>query len=180
MIAAAEHVYQGLPVSLRLPYQAPSFNRLLLPMIQSVTPPPPDAALGHEISFFASALDAQDGMSVSSTEVENQINDFPEDNSKSAVPQGDNADVHNSTTTVGDAVPEYRFMSWLDDNDHDALTMEDRFFLRGQVDLSDDEGEVDEFSSQSGDSNPADHFKFAPLPISGHATDCQYNELHLC
>jgi hypothetical protein len=32
---------------------------------------------------------------------------------------------------------------------------------------------VDDFSSQSGDSNPAEHFKFAPLPISGNSTDSQ-------
>jgi hypothetical protein len=126
------------------------------------------------MSLFASALDAQDCMSVSSTEVENHFNDFPKDNCKSAVPQDDNTDVHNSTATIGDAVPAYHFMSWLDGDDPDALAMEDRFFLRGEVARSNDEEEVDEFSSQSGDSNPAEHFKFTPLPIYGPATDCQY------
>jgi hypothetical protein len=71
-------------------------------------------------------------------------------------------------------VPAYRFMSWLNDSDPDALAMEDLFFLRVEVDLSYDKEEVDNFSSQSCDSNPTYHFKFAPLPISGHATDCQY------
>jgi hypothetical protein len=112
-------------------------------------------------------------MSVSSTEVEDQFSDFTEDDGKSSVAQDDDADVHNSTATIGDVVPAYRFMSWLDGDDPDALSMEDRFFLRQKVDLSYDEEEVDEFSSQSYESNPADHFKFAPLSISGHATDGQ-------
>jgi hypothetical protein len=145
----------------------------MLPIIQSVTPPP-DAVLSHEMSLFASVLDAQDGMSVSSTEVENQFNESPEDDRKSDVAQDDDADVHNSTATIGDAVPAYRFMPWIDGDDPDALAMEDRFFLRGEVDLSNDEEEVDELSSQSCGSNPADNFKFVSLPISGHATDCQY------
>jgi hypothetical protein len=72
-------------------------------------------------------------------------------------------------------VTAYRFRLWLDGDDPDALAMEDRFFLRKKVDLSNDEEEVDDFSSQSRDSNPADHFKFVPLPISRHATDCQYS-----
>jgi hypothetical protein len=143
MIAAAEHVYQCLPVLLVLPYQAPSFYHLLLPTIQSVTPP--DAVLGHELSLFASALDAQNGMSVSSTEVENQFNDFLEDDRKSSVAQDNDADVHNNTATIGDTVPAYRFMPWLYADDPDAFAMEDLFFLRGEVDLSNDEEEVDEF-----------------------------------
>jgi hypothetical protein len=52
------------------------------------------------MSLLASALDAQDGMSVSTTEVENQFSDFPRDNGKSAVAQDDYADVHNSTATI--------------------------------------------------------------------------------
>jgi hypothetical protein len=131
--------------------------------------------LGHKMSLFTSSLDAQDGMSVSSTEVENQFSNFPKDYGKLAVAQDDDADVHNSSATIGDAVPAYRFMSWLDGDDPDALAMEDRCFLRRKVDLSDNEEEVDEFSSQSCDSNPSDHFKFITLPISGHATDCQYS-----
>jgi hypothetical protein len=47
------------------------------------------------MSLFASALDAQDGMSVSSTEVENQFNDFLEGDRKLAVLQDDGADVHS-------------------------------------------------------------------------------------
>jgi hypothetical protein len=153
MIVVSEHVYQCLQVLLRLPYQAPSSYRLLLPITQS-TPSPPDAVLGHKMSLPASALDAQDGMSVRSTEVENQFNDFPENDRKSAVPQDDDANVHNIMATIGDAVPAYNFLSWLDGDDPDALAMEDHFFLLGEVDLSDDEEEVDEFSSQSCDSNP--------------------------
>jgi hypothetical protein len=90
-----------------------------------------------------------------------------------AVAQDDDADVHNITAAIGDAVPAYRLMSWLDGDYPDALAMEDRFFLREKVDLSDNEEGVDEISSQSCDSNPADHFKSTPLPISGHTTDCQ-------
>jgi hypothetical protein len=51
--------------------------------------------------------------------------------------------------------------------------MKYRCLFQGEVKLSDDGEEVDDFSSQSGDSNPAEHFNFAPLPISGHATDGQ-------
>jgi hypothetical protein len=83
----------------------------------------PATALGHKMSLFASTVDAQDGMSVSSTEVENNFNNFPEDDRKSAVLQDDDADVHNSTETVGDDVPVYRFMSWLDGDEPDALAM---------------------------------------------------------
>jgi hypothetical protein len=49
------------------------------------------------MSLFASALDAQDGMSVISTEVENQFNqfnDFLEGDRKLDVLQDDGADVH--------------------------------------------------------------------------------------
>jgi hypothetical protein len=106
-------------------------------------------------------------MSVISTEVENQFNDFPKDDHKSAFLQDDEADVHNSTATVGDAVPAYCFMSWIECDEPDALAMEDLFLFLGEVDLSNDEEEVDYFSSHSGDSNPAEHFKLAPLPISG-------------
>jgi hypothetical protein len=139
VIVAAEHVYQGMPVLLRLLHQAPSVNRLLLPMIQSL-PPPPDSVLGQEMSLFASTLDAQDGMSVSSTEVENQFNDFPEDDRNSAVPQDDDTNVHNSMATVGDAVPAYRFNSWLGSDEPDALVMEDHILLLGEVDLCKNEG----------------------------------------
>jgi hypothetical protein len=72
---------------------------------------PPDAARGHKISIFASTLDAQDGMSVSSTKVEYQFNDFSKDDRKSAVLQDDSAIVHNNISTVGYDVPAYRFMS---------------------------------------------------------------------
>jgi hypothetical protein len=129
--------------------------------------------LSHEISLFASDLDAQDGMSVSSMKVENHFSDFPEDDSKSALAQDDDANVHNSTETIRDAVHAYCFMSWLNGDDPGAPAMEDRCFLQGKVDISDNEEEVDNFSTQSCDSNPADHFKFAPPPFSGHATDFQ-------
>jgi hypothetical protein len=71
-------------------------------------------------------------------------------------------------------VSAYRFMSWVDGDDPDALEVEYQFFLRGKVDLSDDEEELDEFSSQACDITSTYHFKFAPLPIYGHATDCKY------
>jgi hypothetical protein len=74
---------------------------------------------------------------------------------------------------VGDDVPVYCFMSRLDGNEPDAPAMEDRFFLQGDVNISDDEEEVDGFSSQSGDSNPAEYFNIASPPISGHSTDGQ-------
>jgi hypothetical protein len=54
-------------------------------------------------------------------------------------------------------------MSWIDGDDPGALAIEELFFLRVKVDLSDDKEEVDEFSSQSCDSNPGDHFKFPPF-----------------
>jgi hypothetical protein len=57
--------------------------------------PPHDAVLGREMTIFASALDAHDGMSVSSREVENQFNDFPEGDHKLAVLQDDSAGVHS-------------------------------------------------------------------------------------
>jgi hypothetical protein len=136
-------------------------------------PPPPEDVLGHEMSLFASALDAQDGMSVSSKEVEKQCSDFPEDDGKLDVAKHDDADGRNSTATIGYAVPAYSFMLWIDGYGPHALATGDRFFLRGKVDLSDEEEEVGNFLSQSCDSNPADHFKFVPLPLSGHATDCQ-------
>jgi hypothetical protein len=85
------------------------------------------------MSLFASALDTQDGMSVSITDVNNQFKDFPEDDRKSAVAQYDDADVHNSTAAIGDVVSEYHFMSWLDGDDPDALAMEDRFFCENKL-----------------------------------------------
>jgi hypothetical protein len=94
MIVAAEHLYQGLLVFLRSLHKASSFDGLLLPMIQSLDPPH-DAVIGRERSLFGSALDAQDGMSVSSTEVENQFNDFSEGDCKLAVLQDDDADVYS-------------------------------------------------------------------------------------
>jgi hypothetical protein len=81
--------------------------------------------------------------------------------------------VHTSMAVVKDDVPVYCFMSLLDGDEHDAPAMEDRFFLQEDVNLSDDEEEVDDFLSQSGDSNPAEYFNLAPLPISGHSTDGQ-------
>jgi hypothetical protein len=90
------------------------------------------------MSIFASTLDAQDGMPVSSTEVENQFNDFPEEDRKSAVPQDNDADVHNITATIGDDVPAHCFRSWLDGDEPDALVIEDRCLLRGEVYLSND------------------------------------------
>jgi hypothetical protein len=92
-----------------------------MPILQRVTPPPD--VLGREMSFFASALDAQDGMSVSSTEFENQFSDFPEDDGKSAAAQDDDADVYNNMATIGYAVPAYRFISWLDGDEPIALAM---------------------------------------------------------
>jgi hypothetical protein len=59
-----------------------------------VIEPAPAATLGHDMSIFGSTLDAQHCMSVSSTEVENILNDFPKDDRKSAVLQDDDVDVH--------------------------------------------------------------------------------------
>jgi hypothetical protein len=119
-----------VPISAGLDRVAAPCN-LILPLAAahaSVIGTAPAAAIGHEMSLFASAIDAQYGMSVISTEVEKMLNDFPEDDRKSAVPQVDNADVHNHMTTVGDAVHAYRFMSWLNGDEPDTLAMEDRFF----------------------------------------------------
>jgi hypothetical protein len=41
------------------------------------------------------------------------------------------------------------------------------FSLQGEVNLSDDEEEVGGFSSESGDSNPAEHFNLAPFLFLG-------------
>jgi hypothetical protein len=87
---------------------------LMLPVVAAhftASAPPPEDVLGHEMSIFASALDSQHGMSVSSIEIKNQFSDFPKDDGKSAVSQDDDANAHNSTATIGDAVPAYRFMS---------------------------------------------------------------------
>jgi hypothetical protein len=48
------------------------------------------------------------------------------------------------------------------------------YIFRGEVNLSYDEEEMDDFLSQSGDSNPADHLNFTPLHIYGHSTNDQY------
>jgi hypothetical protein len=55
---------------------------LILPFAAAhdrVIAPAPAATLGHDMSLFGSSLDAQHCMSVSRTEVENMLNDFPKD-----------------------------------------------------------------------------------------------------
>jgi hypothetical protein len=89
----------------------------------------PAAALGQEMSLFAAALEAQDTESADSCKPEE---DPPSGHNVTAAGDGDEAAGHNSTVTIGAAVPAYRFMAWLD-GEPDLLAMEDRFFLRGDV-----------------------------------------------
>jgi hypothetical protein len=144
--------------------------------------PAPAPALGQEMSLFAAALEAQDGISSRSTESEDdckpaalcQDDEAAGHNSTATVGDDDEAAGHNSAATIGNAVPVYRFMAWLD-GEPELLAMEDRFFLRG--DLADVEDVVhhedDNLSFQSGKSNSTEHFNVAPLSTSGHPIDVQ-------
>jgi hypothetical protein len=141
--------------------------------------PAPAPALGQEMSLFAAALEAQDGISSRSTESEDdckpatlcQDDEASGHNSTATVGDDDEATGHNSAATIGDAVPAYHFMVWLD-GEPDLLAMEDRFFLRGDLaDVVDHED--DNLSFQSGKSNSTEHFNVVPLSTSGHPIDVQ-------
>jgi hypothetical protein len=142
----------------------------------------PAPALGQEMSLFAAALEVQDGVSSCSTKSVDdckpaalcQDDEAAGHTSTAAVGDDDEAAGHNSTATIGEAVPAYRFMAWLD-GEPDLLGMEDRFFLRGDVDdlVDHEDDEDDNLSFLSGESNSTEQLNFAPLPTSGHPIDVQ-------
>jgi hypothetical protein len=134
------------------------------------TSPAPD--LGQEMSLFAAALGAQDTESADNCKPEE---DSPSGHNVKAAGDDDVAAGHNSTATIGAAVPVYRFMTWLD-GEPDLLAMEDRFFLRGDVEDVEDvvENDEDNMSFQSGESKSREHFNFLPLPTSGHPIEVQH------
>jgi hypothetical protein len=110
------------------------------------------------MSLFAASLEAQDTESA--------------DNCK---PGEDSPSGHNVTAAGDDDVAAaYRFMAWLD-GEPDLLAMEDRFFLRGDVEDVEDvvEHNEDNMSFQSGESNSREHLNFVPLPTSGHPLEVQ-------
>jgi hypothetical protein len=80
--------------------------------------PVPAPSLGQEISLFAAALEAQDGIPSCSTESEDdckpaalcQDNEAAGHNSTAIVGDAEAAE-HKSTSTIGNAVPAYRFMA---------------------------------------------------------------------
>jgi hypothetical protein len=111
----------------------------------------PAPALGQEMSLFAAALEAQDTESADSCKPEEES---PSGHNVTAASDDDVASGHNSTATIGAAVPAYRFMAWLD-GEPDLLAMEDRFFLCGDVEDVEDvvEHDEDNMSFQSGESN---------------------------
>jgi hypothetical protein len=65
-------------------------------------------------------------------------------------------------------------MAWLD-GEPDLLAMEDRFFLRGDVEDAEDvvDHDEDNVSFKSGESSSPEHFNFVPLPTSGHPIEVQ-------
>jgi hypothetical protein len=95
--------------------------------------PAPD--LGQEMSLFAAALEAQDGISSRSMESEDDFKpaaichdgEAAGQNSTATVGYDDEAAGHNSTATIGNAVPAYRFMTWLDG---------EPTYLRWKIDVS--------------------------------------------
>jgi hypothetical protein len=126
--------------------------------------------------LFAAALEAQDGISSRSTESEDdckpaalcQDDETAGHNSMATVEDDGEAAGHNSTATIGNAVPAYRFMAWIDGKP-DLLAMEDRVFLRGDVADAEDvvDHEDENLSFQSGESNSTEHFNFAPCLLLG-------------
>jgi hypothetical protein len=140
--------------------------------------PVPAPALGQEMSLFAAALEAQDGISSRSKESEDDCkpdaicqDDKATGHNSTATVGDDEAAGHNSMATIGDAVPASRYMAWLD-GEPDLFAMEDQFFLC--VDVKDVvDHEDDNLSVQSGKSNSTEHFNFAPLPTSGNPIDVQ-------
>jgi hypothetical protein len=123
------------------------------------------------MSLFAAALEAQDTESADNCKPEE---DSPSGHNVTAAGDDDEASGHNSTATIGAAVPAYRFMAWLDGKP-DLPAMEDRFFLRWDVEDVEDvvEHDEDNISFQSGESNSREHFNFVPLPTSGHPIEVQ-------
>jgi hypothetical protein len=71
----------------------------------------PAPALGQEMSLFAAALEAQDTESADNCKPEKES---PSGHNVTATGDDDVAAGHNSTATIGAAVPAYRFMAWLD------------------------------------------------------------------
>jgi hypothetical protein len=137
----------------------------------------PAPALGQEMSLFAAALEAQDTESADNCKPAAVCqDDSPSGHNVTAAGDDDEADGHNSTATIGAAVPVYRFMAWLD-GEPDLLAMEDRFFLRGDVEDVEDvvDHDEDNVSFQSGESNSPEHFNFVPLPTSGHPIEVIFN-----
>jgi hypothetical protein len=134
------------------------------------------------MSLFAAALEAQDGVSSCSTKSVDdckpsalcQDDEATGHTSTAAVGDDDEAAGHNSTVTIGEAVPAYRFMAWLV-GEPGLLGMEDRSFLRGDVDdlVDHEDNEDDNLSFLSGESNSTEHFNLPPLPTSGHPIDVQ-------
>jgi hypothetical protein len=131
----------------------------------------PDPALVQEMSLFEAALEAQDTESADNCKPEQEP---PSGHSVTAAGDDDVAAGHNSTATIGAAVPAYRFMAWLD-GEPGLLAKEDRFFLRGDVEDVEDvvEHDEDNMSFQSGGSNSREHFNFVPLPTSGLPVEVQ-------
>jgi hypothetical protein len=130
----------------------------------------PDPALGQEMSLFAAALEVQDTESTDNCKPAAVCqDDSPSGHNVTTTCDDDEDAGNNSNATIGAAVPVYRFMAWLD-SEPDLLAMEDRFFLRGDVEdveyvVDHDEDNV---SFQSGESNSPKNFNFVPLPTSGH------------
>jgi hypothetical protein len=127
------------------------------------------------MSLFAAALEDQVMESADNCKPAAVFQDeSPSGHNFTATGDDDEAAGHNSTATSGAAVPAYHFMAWLD-GEPDRFAMEDRFFLRVDVeDVKDgvhhDEGNV---SFQSGESNSPEHFNCVPLPTSGHPIEVQ-------
>jgi hypothetical protein len=88
------------------------------------------------MSIFAAALEVQDGVSFCSTKSVDDCkpvalchdDEAANHMSTDADVDDDEAAGHNCTATIGEAVPAYRFMAWLD-GEPDLLGMEDRFFF---------------------------------------------------
>jgi hypothetical protein len=123
------------------------------------------------MSLFAAALEAQDAESAGNCKPEEES---PSGHNVTAAGDDDVAAGHNSTARIGAAVPAYRFMAWID-GEPDLLAMEDRFFLRGDVEDVEDvvEHDEDNMSSQCGESSSREHFNFVPLPTSGLPIEVQ-------
>jgi hypothetical protein len=90
----------------------------------------PAPALGQEMSLFAAALEAQDTESADNCKPEAVYQDDPPSgNNVTTEGDDDEAAGHNSTATIGAAVPAYLFMAW-----HGL--MESLTYLRWRIDSS--------------------------------------------